>query len=221
MSNPNDKQVNLPIATVKEEAKPVAAEAVDLVALLKEVNALKKAVAPSQAKAAAAAKEKEIDWTKITESDIVDLSIPIPVYEQETPAYLNVKLLDQNYVPRWIHTMVERLGPALSSGYSYVEKEDLDPDFPHPLQFDVNNHYSHGDVVCLKIQKQRYYGAIKRNYLKTMAIHGKAKMLERIGEAVKGDERLSEAIHRGAMNLYEPGDMKGQEVDSSLFSQTL
>jgi len=193
--------------------------------MLKDVEDLKNKVA---AKAAAPAKETlspkpmQIDWSKITEADIANLDVPIPVYEQESPEYLTVHLKDKSYVPRWIHVLPERLGVCLATGYSYVEKEDLDSNYPHPLNFDQNGKYTHGDVVCLKIQKERYFGAIRRNYLKTMAIHGKQQVRQRAMQAIENESpQIADAIHRGAMTLYEPGDMKGMEVSPEVFSKNL
>ena len=194
--------------------------------LLQDVSELKTKVAEKQAKPGAAAasevKAVKIDWSKITEADIANLDIPIPVIEQETPEYLSVHLKDQTYVPRWIHKLPERLGVCLATGYSYVEEADLDLNYPHPLLFDESGHYSHGDVVCLKILKERYYGAIKRNYLKTMAIHGKAKVRAEVMHSIENEApQIADAIHRGAMTLYEPGDMKGTEIPKEIFSPNL
>ena len=207
-------------------ATPAAPTGLDQIKqLLKEVSDLKAKVdakTGSQPQPAAVqSKPKEIDWTKITEVDIANLDIPIPVFEQQIPEYLTVHLKDKNYVARWVHTLPERLGVCLATGYSYISKEDLDLQYSHSLNFDESGHYKHGDVVCLKILKERYYGAIKRNYLKTMAIHGKAQVRSRtMNEIEREDPRIADAIHRGAMTLYEPEDMKGMEVPSSLFSSS-
>lgn len=211
-----------PTPTPAPQAQPASIDA--LKQLMQEIQDLKNKVDAKPAKpvTAAAPKSKEIDWTKITEADIANLDVPIPVIEQETPEYLTVNLKDKNYVPRWVHILPERLGVCLSTGYTYVEEADLDPNYPHPLKFDVNAKYSHGDVVCLKILKSRYYGAIKRNYLKTMSIHGKAQVRDRAMRAIENDNpQIADAIHRGAMTLYEPEDMKGKEISSELFSPSL
>jgi hypothetical protein len=193
--------------------------------LLKDITDIKKKIeAKEESKVASSAQAtapKEIDWSKITEADIANLNIPIPVYEQETPEFLTVHLKDQNYTARWVHIMPERLGVCLATGYEYVKPEDLDERFPHPLSFDANNHYAHGDVVCLRIHKSRYLGAIRKNYLKTMQIHGKARVHSELGKVIQADPNLADSIHRGAMTLYEPEDMKGREISSELFSSTL
>lgn len=214
-----------PIGQAKPQAAATSAAPVtmdDLAKVLKEIGELKKAKAEgdiAKAQAISAATPPPIDWTKITEKDIIDMSLDIPVIEQDTPEYMNVHLLDKNYIPRWIHTMSQRLGVCLASGYSYVTKEDFDPKYPIFLNFDTNNHYSSGDVVCLKILKSRYYPAIKANYLKTMAIHGKnklhtavargdsgARQLDRTGNELKTNERVPEVIDPTRIHVYDPGD---------------
>ena len=200
-------------------AANTAAPGPDLAALLKDVLDLKKKVDAQDkvaAKVAAVNVPKEIDWTKIEEKDIINFDIPIPVYEQEMPEYLNVKLLDRNYIPRWVHKLPERLGMCIAQGYQFIKKEDLDPSYKHPLDFDGSGNYSHGDVVCLRVLKERYYGAIKRNYLKTMAIHGKGMVQSRINESVANTPHLADAIHKGAMTVYEPGDMEGVEFTKDM-----
>lgn len=173
------------------------------------------------AKAAVAAAPKEIDWTKLTEADVFNMDIPIPIIEQETPEYLTVHLKDQNYVPRWIHVMRERLGPCLSSGYSYITPEDLDMRFPHPLQFDANNHYSFGDVVCLKILKSLYWGLLRRNYAKTMMIHGRATSRQKLRESIQDDERLGEALDKNALQMYTPDEDENKPLKGKTFSKDM
>lgn len=191
----------------------------ELQKLIKEVLDLKAKVdsKPAPAKAAPAKQADAIDWTKITEADIANLNINIPVIEQETPEYLTVHLKDQNYIPRWVHSMRERLGPCLASGYEYVTQDMLDTNYPHPLLFDANAHYSHGDVVCLRILKERYFGAIRRNYLKTMAIHGRAVTRGKMAEMVQDDEHLGEAFAKQSIEVYTPDNMKGTEYSKDMF----
>jgi hypothetical protein len=215
--------VAAPSATAKPSIEELAAQVFKLSAQVKAQEEAKLQAAIEAAKAQSASKGSgptadTIDWTKISEKDIFDLSIPIPVVEQEIPEYLHVHLKDQNNIPRWIHTLRERLGPCLSSGYSYVKAEDIDERFPHPLGFDANGNYSYGDVVCLKISKARYFGAIKKNYLKTMAIHGRAKSREKLMETVQDDEHLGEAFKDQSIGVYTPEDMKGRSFNKDMFS---
>ena len=188
--------------------------------MFQDVMDLKAKVAAKEKVEAASVSEKQpkqIDWTKVTEDDIANLNINIPVIEQETPEYLTVHLKDKNYVARWVHIMRERLGPALASGYEYVTQDMLDMNYPHPLLFDANGQYSHGDVVCLRILKERYYGAIRRNYLKTMAIHGRGVNKAKLEQFVQDDNHLGEAFQKQSIGIYTPDDMKGTEYTKDMF----
>jgi hypothetical protein len=208
-------------AGVVTEVKPETPNP-ELTKLIKEVFQLKQQVAATVRVAAKAENSVDkVDWTKISEKDITNLNIPIQTIQQDAPEFLNVKLLDKNYIPRWVHILPERLGVCLATGWSFVIPEDLDPQFPKFLNFDANDHYAYGDTVCLKILKSRYFGAIKRNYLKTMTIHGKGQVQAKMNQEIGKDDRLASAIHRDAMSFYEPEDMKGQEVSSELFAKSL
>ena len=213
-------EVTKPSPVPTPASTPSAADMDQIKKMYAEVMDLKAKVAAKDAAPAVSAPEKQpkkIDWTKITESDINSLDINIPVIEQETPEYLTVHLKDKNYVPRWVHIMRERLGPALASGYEYVTQEMLDTNYPHPLLFDANAHYSHGDVVCLRISKERYFGALKRNYLKTMAIHGRGINQAKINQFVQDDNHLGEAFEKQSIGVYTPDDMKGTEYSKDMF----
>jgi hypothetical protein len=148
-------------------------------------------------------KPKEIDWTQIEEKDIFDLSIPIPAIEQEVPDYLNMHVQDKMYVTRWVHTLRERLGPCLASGYSYVSKPELDPRYPLSLEPNAEGHFTFGDVVLLKILKSRYFAAIRRNHEKSMSIHGARQVKGKISNETSNNPKLESAIRRGAISFYE------------------
>lgn len=216
-------QPNVQSAVGTTQPEPVKATGLDpnLAKLMAEMLELKAKVLAGETKAAqkvVEAKAPVIDWTKITEKDIINLSIDIPVIEQDTPEYMNVHLLDRNYIARWIHILPQRLGVCLAGGYTYVKHEDMDPRYPVFLNFDTSGNYSAGDVVCLKILKSRYYPAIKANYMKTMAIHGRAKLdqaiargragtqLDRQGNEIKTNESIPEVIDPRKINFYDPGD---------------
>ena len=198
-------------------AADIMAQLGDLLKLKEELETAKKVQAAVKATAPA---KKEIDWSTIAEKDIINMSVDIPVIDQEVPAYMDVHLLDKSYVARWVNKMPERLGVCLASGYSYVTKEDMDPLFPIVLNFDTEHHYSCGDVVCLRIPKSRYYPAIRANHIKTMAIHGKNQVLRETGRALNkaGEEQLLDQIHKGGMTVYEPSNMDGTEISKELFA---
>jgi hypothetical protein len=190
-------------AQAAQTHQPTVAELFKQVTQMQEQLKAKEAEDKKAAAAQAAPAEAKIDWDKMEEKDIFDLSIPIPAIEQEVPDYLEFMLKDKSYVRRWIHVLPERLGPCLASGYSYVTKDDIDDRYPHPLQFDAEGHYKFGDVVALKILKSRYYPAIRRNHMKTMALHGRARVNSRLQDDISKNPRIESAIRRGALSFYD------------------
>jgi hypothetical protein len=195
----------------------------DLLLLVQEVQRLREKEARGDLSGAQeiVRTKPPIDWTKISEKDITNLDLEIPVIEQEKPSYMEIHLSDANYVARWVHKMPARLGICLSEGYSHVRAEDWNTNFPRPLQFDESGHYSHGDVIGLKILKSRYYPALKANYLKTMAIHGKKTLasaiargksgvqLNRQGEEIIGGIE-PEQIDPSRVQFFDPGDKEAK-----------
>ena len=151
---------NLAANAIKSSPTLAPVAPINMEALAKQLLDLKKQVDEKASKAEVAkavapveVKKEELDWSKIEESDIFDLSVSIPAIEQEVPDYLNMHVLDKMYVTRWVHTLRERLGPCLASGYSYVTKDELDPRYPLSLEVNVEGHFTFGDVVCLKVLK--------------------------------------------------------------------
>lgn len=197
-----DNKTPTPTPAAPAKPQPTVAE------LLAEVVSLKKAVA-TKADAPVPPKPpesqaKEIDWSKVSESEVFDLSVAIPAIEHDLPDYMNVQLVDKNYVPRWTHKLPQNLGPKLAAGYQYVTKEDLDTRYPIPLLFDGEGHYCFADVVLLKIHKSRYYPALRRNHEKTMAIHGAGKVRAAVQQQLDTQNpALANAVRRGAMSFYE------------------
>ena len=213
-------------ATTKTEVPAQApAPVIDISALAAQIIELQKKVNAQATKKEVVVEGKkkevtEIDWTKVEEKDVFDLSVPIPAIEQEVPDYLNVHVQDKNYLTRWIHKLPERLGTCLVSGYSYVTAGDLDPRYPMALQPDSEGHYCYSDVVCLKILKSRYFAAIRRNYEKTMAVHGKNSVHSKVGQQVaNANPKLESAIRRGAISFYdeEAIEESGPELESVTF----
>lgn len=232
MSNPLDKiaeqikasqttnKAPAPVETVQQS--PTAGTGVDpnVLKMMQDILELKKKLEARDLVGAqrAAAKKPEIDWTKITERDITNLDIDIPVIEQEVPSYMDVHLLDKNYIARWVNIMPQRIGVCLAEGYTYVKEADMDPRYPVYLKWDTSGNYSCGDVVCLRVLKSRYYPAIKANYMRTMSIHGKTRLkqavatgksgvqLDKEGNEIRMGGIEPEQIDPSRLNIYDPGD---------------
>jgi hypothetical protein len=158
--------------------------------------------------------KKTINWDNVSEADIFKMDIPVPTIEHALETYLDVHLVDKGYVPRWVHKNQHNIGPKLQQGYSFISKEDLDPNFGHPLEFDTNGHYAFDDVICLKIPKSIYYGKLKSNFNRATSIQrGKEVRARTSGgdvdlAAISDNPYVNAAQQKGAMSFYEPSPSK-------------
>lgn len=221
MSDSNPNKVSTP-STPASPAKSTTPTVVDpnimLAELMKQVAELKVAQANQEkasnaqlaAKLDPAQKPKEIDWSKVKETEIFNMDIPVPTIEHSLATYLDVQLLDQNYVARWVHTKRHNLGPRIKLGWRFVAKEDLDPNFPHALDFDTSGHYSFDDVVCMMIPKSVYFGKLKQNFNRATTIQRKKEVKAPKGDipGISDELPVQAALERGAMEFYEPSAPK-------------
>jgi hypothetical protein len=214
MSNVNEPLKGVVTSTPSAQVASAPAPAVGVSAeqvmeLLKTVARLEAKVEPKSTKTLVDA--TEIDWSKVTEAQVGDLNFPIPVYEHEIPEYLNVSLVSNEYVSKWVHTSTRRLGSKLAEGYTYVTKEDWDLSKPSILPFNSEGHMVYEDVVALKIHKSRYFGMLRREVLKSTQIRGVAgynKVKGMVNQSIQNTPGMESAINRGAMAFY------GENADS-------
>ena len=220
MSNP----VNTTQVVAPPPAKPVVAETKpqpDIASLIADIKVLQEKVLLKEKQEAASKSPtpdpvKEIDWSKIQEKDVFDLSVPIPVVTQDLPQYMDVHLKDSSCVARWTHKFGPNIGPRLASGYRFMTKEDWDSRFPLPLTFDAEGHYSCGDVVALVVAKAIYYPALRRNYQKTALIQGKAKVRDELKKMMS--PQAQEAIASGQLDPFGEG-LKEDVVDEKALEE--
>jgi hypothetical protein len=154
----------------------------------------------------------ELDWTKISESDVFDLNVPIEAIDHGVPDYLNVELNDKNYVARWVHRTPRRLGPMMAIGWTYVEKIDLDVNCHLEVTIDENGHFRYDDVILMKLPKQKYFGQLRRNYERTVAQVSSAKLKTSVQKALLnspagGSNKKSAADYmaQNQLKVYVPG----------------
>lgn len=110
-------------------------------------------------------KPKPLDFTKLNENDVYDLNIPIVAIDHQVPDLTKVTLRDPNYVARYISMHPGRLGPMKAAGFTYVTPADIEF-----LELDIkpneNGYFQFIDVVLMKCDKVKYYGALRANYLR-------------------------------------------------------
>lgn len=205
--------------TAPKQPEPLVTAApstADVAKLLLEVARLQQKVdtripdVPLATKGVSAA---DIDWSKVTDKQIAELDFPIPVIEHELPDYMNVHLADNNYIAKWIHKLPSHLGTMKASGYDFITESDWDNNFPKVLAFNSEGHLAIEDVVACKIHKSRYFGKIKREAIKSMAIRGVAgydKVKGQLNQSIANTPGMESAINRGAMAFY------GEQAESNV-----
>lgn len=131
--------------------------------------------------------KKIVDFSKITEKDVYDMSIPIEAIVHEIPDASLIKLKDPNYIGRWVSIHPIMIGKRKAAGFTYVTKEDLDENLLMDLDLDENGHYKYIDVVAMKIPKAKYFGALRTNQIRAMTVVNPKKAHE-VGKAVAENE---------------------------------
>jgi hypothetical protein len=120
----------------------------------------------------------QLDFTKITEKDVYDLSIPIEAIMHHVPDLTKIELKDKNYIARYINVHPGRMGPMKAAGFTYINKEDIES-IAMDIQPDENGHYRYIDTVAMKCPKIKYLGALRANYERSVAVTDK-NVLHRI-----------------------------------------
>jgi hypothetical protein len=202
-----------PAATPVSTAAPTAEQLLGMMQKIQELEAAQAVAKAVPAKTAGTDYvTPQIDWAKVSENDVYSLDFPIPVIEHELPDYMDIHLKSQEYVARWTHKLSRHLGTRLAMGYSYVEPEDWDPNFPLVLQFTEGKLFCE-DVVALKIHKSIYFRQLKQNVMKSTQINnvsGYAKVKGQLSQAISQTAGMESAMKRGAMSFY------GEQADSNI-----
>lgn len=158
------------------------------------------------------------DFSVLQENSIFDLNTPIQAIDHQIPEYLDIKLLDSNYSPRWIQTSSKRIGTARSQGWSYISNEDLAEPLKVEIEADAAGHFIYIDTVAMKIPKSKLYSQLRSNYLRAIALTQQSKLHEKMKQTIENEiERsmddktgmpLGEAWNKynseGKMTTYSP-----------------
>jgi hypothetical protein len=154
-------------------------------------------------------KVTDIDFSKMSEKDIYDLSVHIPTYTHELPDYLQVKISDGNYVTRWVNSNSATLGQRIAQGWTYVKAEDLAQKLNVAIEPNENGVFKYVDVVLMKLHKSKYFGMLRANHVRGENMV-KPDSAHRFGRA-EAENMLSEdpgyrAVKAaGTMEVYAPG----------------
>lgn len=189
-----------PVAPMVPKAVITAQEAEDLEETIKRILA-ERAPKPQVA--------KEPDWSKISETEALDLNAPvyIPVIEHDVPIYMDLKLKDPEYEGVWVNKNQIRVAAKQAEGYEFIKPEHFASDFKVPLKFNSEGLYIYEDVVAMRVHKRILWGRRRKeierstNQLKD----DKAKELAKSrlqNTAIDTDPALSMAFQAGKMSFY-------------------
>lgn len=150
-----------------------------------------------------------IDWTKMSEKDVFDMSVPIELVDHSMPDYMKVELKDSNFVPRWVHKMDRRLGPMKSKGFLFVTADEIQGELNIAISPNADGIFQHDDVFLMKIEKRKYFGMLRANHERAL------KMIDpRAAHKVAQDRVISDLSSapndgkqpNGRMDKTAPGD---------------
>jgi hypothetical protein len=169
------------------------------------VKELIEAAAPKRTKPAA----PEPDWAKLGELEALNVNnnLNLPMITHEVPAYLDVKLADNEYVAVWANRDQRRIGELEAQGYEFLRPEHLEKGFKLPLKFNSEGMYIYADVVAMRVHKRILYS--KRRKIQEISVRqlrGAQQIAkERVAkEDIFRDPNLEGAFSKGSMGFFEP-----------------
>jgi hypothetical protein len=140
---------------------------------------------------AATIERKPIDWQKMNERDVFDLSSPIDVVDHQMPDYMNVECTDSNFVLRWVNKIPRRLGPMKAMGFRFCEKEDIKGELNIAIEANANGQFQFDDVILMKIEKRIYYGMLRKNHQRALNLVDPKKAHQTAKDRVVADMRTT------------------------------
>jgi hypothetical protein len=173
---------------------------------IKKILAAQKAAeAKAQAKPT---KPAEPDWANLSELEATDIrrNLNIPVITHEVPAYLDIKLADNEYIAVWANRDQRRIGELEAQGYEFLRKEHISSAFKLPLKFNSEGLYIYADVVAMRVHKRIIFGKRRRtqemsvNQLKGAQQIAKNKIQSTV---IEKDSDLEQAFGKGSLNFYD------------------
>jgi hypothetical protein len=157
------------------------------------------------------------DFSVLHEQNVFDLNTPIQAIDHQIPEYLDIKLKDPNFAPRWIQTSSKNLGTKRSQGWAYITADDLAEELKVEIEEDSSGHYVYIDTVAMMIPKAKLYSQLRSNYLRAIQLTQQSKLHEKMKAAIEdeismaSDEQgipLKDSFQyykdKNAMNVYSP-----------------
>lgn len=152
---------------------------------------------------------KAIDWTKMSEKDVFDMSVPIQLVDHQMPDYMKVALKDSNFVPRWVQKLDRRLGPMKAKGFNFVREDEIDGELNIAIQVNADGIFQHDDVFLMKIEKRLYYGMLRANHERALKMVDPKAAHKIAQDRVINDmtsAKAEDSQTRGRDDRTQPGD---------------
>lgn len=111
-----------------------------------------------------------IDWAKMQEKDVFDPNINIDVIDHSMPDYMKVEPKDSTYVLRWVHKNGIRLGTMKASGFKFCALEDIVGELNIAIEVNADGRIQFNDVYLMMMEKSAYYGILRKNWLRSVAM---------------------------------------------------
>src|SRR5579859_1447283 len=132
------------------------------------------------------------------------------------PDFTNPELKNPDVIGRWIEFKARdgfRYQQALSQGYVPVTLSDLkDPNDLKVYCKEAGTKYINGDVILMKIDRRRYYGALKHRFMQSAALSDPA-----VQQAVaRAQAQSGLANSRGKMSAFAPNAADLEDVGIKL-----
>jgi hypothetical protein len=151
---------------------------------------------------------------ELTEEDAYDFEVPIHAGAAHNPNILKVVLKDKNYVCRWGNTNTIRMTMLRAQGFVPITLSEVENTDTLEMFEDAQNHLVYADLIAMKIPKNIYYAALRRNHQKSMYMTNDKKATEAganfaknnlMGE-LKGNERayIAQQEETGKKPIYSP-----------------
>ena len=109
-----------------------------------------------------------IDYAHMTEDDVYNLDVPMEARPFSSEDSLRVTLRDSGLIARWVNKDARRLGAMIAKGFQYVTEKDLAKKLEVEVSADSEGHFSLGDVILMKITKDRYLPALRAAHLRAV-----------------------------------------------------
>jgi hypothetical protein len=152
------------------------------------------------------------DFSKMSLSDVYDLSIPIEAKPFMSADVLTIKLKDTNYEARWVNKNPQRLGEMIGKGFTFITDTDLVEADGVQTGKDAEGHYSFNDVVAMKIDKATYFAALRAAHVRAMSLTNASGLAQKAAQTAnnfmsKSENRndFANASATKKMEFYDAG----------------